>query len=215
MGTTAPAARPSFSAAEQVFEARAGQYRASGPEQFARGLFAECAALALERDGARRAVRLSSWPALPSGGSAGRAARAGPARGPRCGPRYPLRFAGGDKNREWAAQLSRPFPPMRSYFSDVPDGKDFPGPAISVCVFPFRVTSAARTIRLELMPWAMADMVWMEHGATTMASVGYDPLASRQPISSIGIAIVGQCFHVRRQSCRFPGTGLLARTGLK
>jgi hypothetical protein len=48
----------------------------------------------------------------------------------------------------------------------------------------FEVTSAARTIRLELMPWAMADMVWMEQGATTMASVGKEPLASRADMSS-------------------------------
>ncbi len=35
-----------------------------------------------------------------------------------------------------------------------------------------RITSAARIMRLELMPPAMADMVWMEQGAITMASVG-------------------------------------------
>jgi hypothetical protein len=44
--------------------------------------------------------------------------------------------------------------------------------------------SAARTSRLSLMPPAIADMVWMEHGATTMASVRYDPLARRDPMSS-------------------------------
>ena len=52
--------------------------------------------------------------------------------------------------------------------------------------FSFSATSAARTSRFELIPVAMADMVWIEHGETTMASVGYEPLARRQPMSSSG-----------------------------
>ena len=46
------------------------------------------------------------------------------------------------------------------------------------------VTSAALFKRFELMPVAIADIVWMEQGATTMPSIRYDPLANRQPMSS-------------------------------
>jgi len=45
-------------------------------------------------------------------------------------------------------------------------------------------TSAARMSRLELIPLAMADMVWIEQGAITIPSVWKDPLASFAPISS-------------------------------
>jgi len=37
---------------------------------------------------------------------------------------------------------------------------------------------------LELIPAAMADIVWMEQGAITIPSVRKDPLASLAPISS-------------------------------
>ena len=50
----------------------------------------------------------------------------------------------------------------------------------------FSATSAARTIRFELIPEAIADMVWMEQGAITIPEVTKEPLASRQPISSGG-----------------------------
>ena len=33
---------------------------------------------------------------------------------------------------------------------------------------------------------AIADIVWIEHGAITIPAVGNDPLASRQPMSSTG-----------------------------
>ena len=48
----------------------------------------------------------------------------------------------------------------------------------------FSATSAARTSRLSLIPAAIADIVWIEHGAITIASVWNDPLARRDPISS-------------------------------
>ena len=49
-----------------------------------------------------------------------------------------------------------------------------------------RATSAARSSRFDAIPEAMADMVWMEQGATTMASTRKEPLARRQEMSSRG-----------------------------
>ena len=49
----------------------------------------------------------------------------------------------------------------------------------------FSDTSAARTSRLELTPAAIADMVWMEHGAIIIPSVRNEPLANLHPISSM------------------------------
>ena len=48
----------------------------------------------------------------------------------------------------------------------------------------FSDTSAARVSKLEQIPAAIADIVWIEHGATTMPSVRKEPLASRHPMSS-------------------------------
>ena len=48
----------------------------------------------------------------------------------------------------------------------------------------FNDTSAARISRFELIPPAIADMVWIEHGATIIPSVLNEPLARRHPISS-------------------------------
>ena len=38
--------------------------------------------------------------------------------------------------------------------------------------FSFKETSAARTSRFELIPCAIADIVWIEQGAMTIASTG-------------------------------------------
>ena len=50
----------------------------------------------------------------------------------------------------------------------------------------FRVTSAARTNKFPVIPFAMADKECMEHGATTMPSVRKLPLAKGDPMSSTG-----------------------------
>ena len=50
----------------------------------------------------------------------------------------------------------------------------------------FRLTSAALVIRLEVIPCAIEDIVWIEQGDITIPSVRKDPLASGAEMSSIG-----------------------------
>ena len=50
----------------------------------------------------------------------------------------------------------------------------------------FSATSAARTNKFPVIPFAMADKECMEHGATTMPSIGKLPLAKGDPMSSKG-----------------------------
>ena len=46
--------------------------------------------------------------------------------------------------------------------------------------------AAAAAPTTGVIPAAMDDIVLTEHGATTMASMGNDPLAMRAPMSSAG-----------------------------
>ena len=65
----------------------------------------------------------------------------------------------------------------------------------------FNVTSAARIIRFELIPAAIDAIVWMEEGAMIIPSVGNDPLASLQLMSSTGYQ---QSASARRSAADFP-----------
>ncbi len=65
----------------------------------------------------------------------------------------------------------------------------------------FKITSAALVSRLEVIPPAIADIVWMEQGATTMASMALEPLARRAPISSNGYQ---KCANLRASAASFP-----------
>ena len=60
----------------------------------------------------------------------------------------------------------------------------------------FKVTSAARTSRLDAMPVAIADIVLIEHGATTIPSVGVEPLAMLAPMSSTGCQEEANCLKI-------------------
>ena len=64
-----------------------------------------------------------------------------------------------------------------------PRWKDLPDHEDELPAF-LHATSAARTNKFPVIPVAIADKECMEHGATTIASVGKLPLARGDPMSS-------------------------------
>jgi len=63
----------------------------------------------------------------------------------------------------------------------------------------------------ELMPLAIAGMVWIEQGAITRASVGKEPLASRAGNILVEIPEIREPPYIRGQSAGFKEQHLLSR----
>jgi len=92
-------------------------------------------------------------------------------RSGRCDRRYPSPFGVMIKAGNWGERLW-PHSAKASYFLNAPGATGFPGPVESACAFLLaRRPRAHQQVRADSV--AMADMVWIEHGEITMASVGY------------------------------------------
>ncbi len=116
------------------------------------------------------------------------ATREGPTPDPRYAPPGLQWSSGGDRTPERAARRIAPISAKALRHGGANDrgATATPGPSESACALSFSATSAARTIRFELIPEAIEDIVVIEHGAITIPAVTKEPLASRHPISSGG-----------------------------